>query len=167
MLCLLPTIWLSLVLPALAMSDWSLSFLWPWLCQNSSESSCLWDPEILVWLSSWAPGIFGAPGSGACSGCCGTGCGVCTQGLHREPAQTRRNLCHWSGGVPACGVQLVPVVPCVGTDPPHLWSCARACCLLTLPAFSTLVLLGIYCYINRRKYVYVNYCYVYGMCYFP
>ena len=34
--------------------------------------------------------------------------------------QTRRNPCHWSGGVPACGVQLVPVVPCVGTDPPHL-----------------------------------------------
>jgi hypothetical protein len=80
-------IWLSLVLPALTTSDWSLSFLWSWLCQNSSEfsclcdsvihwfwnpvilrswvcqsswkSSCLWDSEILVWPSSRDPGILG------------------------------------------------------------------------------------------------------------
>jgi hypothetical protein len=81
-LCLSPSIWLSLVLPALAISDWSLSFLWSWMCQNSSEFSCLpwswdpgilrssvcqnsrksscpWDPEMLVWPSSWDPGILG------------------------------------------------------------------------------------------------------------
>ena len=29
----------------------------PWVCQCSWESSCLWDPEILVWPSSWDPGI--------------------------------------------------------------------------------------------------------------
>jgi hypothetical protein len=49
------TIWLSLVLPALAIFNWNLSLLSPWLCQNSSEFNCLcvpvtlgsWDPEIL------------------------------------------------------------------------------------------------------------------------
>ena len=46
-LMLPPTVWLCLALPALAMSDRSLSFLWSWLCQNSSESSCLCDPVIL------------------------------------------------------------------------------------------------------------------------
>jgi hypothetical protein len=46
-LCLPPTIWLSLVLPVLAMSDWNLSFLWSWLCKNSWESSYLCDPVIL------------------------------------------------------------------------------------------------------------------------
>lgn len=30
------------MLPAFAVSDWNLSFLWSWLCQNFSESSCLW-----------------------------------------------------------------------------------------------------------------------------
>ena len=39
-----PTIW---GLPAFTISDWSLSFLWSWLCQNSSEFSCLSDPVIL------------------------------------------------------------------------------------------------------------------------
>ena len=77
-LCLPPAIWLSLVLHALVISDW---ILWSWLYQNSSEfscfcdpvsrrscdfkllghsfweSSCLWDPEILVWSSSWDPWI--------------------------------------------------------------------------------------------------------------
>ena len=28
-----------------------------WVCQSSWKSSCLWDPEILVWPSSWDPGI--------------------------------------------------------------------------------------------------------------
>ena len=46
-LCLPPAIWLSLVLPVLAMSHWSSSFLWFWLCQNSSESSCFYHPVIL------------------------------------------------------------------------------------------------------------------------
>ena len=74
--CLLPSGYL--VLPFLAVFDWSLSLLWPWLCQNSSKFSCLcdpvilgsfdpeilgvsdllgvsclWDPEILVWPRSW------------------------------------------------------------------------------------------------------------------
>ena len=108
-------IWLSLMLPALAMSNWSLSFLWSWLCQNSSESSCLCDPVILGFcdpecvgapgsqaafrtLRSWcdqAPGILGFsdPGhvrtsrSGAASGCW-AGCGACIQALFRALAQT-------------------------------------------------------------------------------
>jgi hypothetical protein len=29
------------VLPAFTIYDWHLSFLWPWLCQNSSEFGCL------------------------------------------------------------------------------------------------------------------------------
>ena len=49
-------IWLSLELPALNVSDWSLSFLWYWLCQNSSESSCLCDTVI---LESCHPEILG------------------------------------------------------------------------------------------------------------
>jgi hypothetical protein len=108
-LCLPPIIWLSLVLPALPISDWSLSFLWFWLCHNSSEFSCLWDPVILgtcdpeilgvsellgvklllgpwdpgvtILLWSWEPGSVRAPGSGAFTGCYGTGCGVPAQSL--------------------------------------------------------------------------------------
>jgi hypothetical protein len=70
-----PTIWLSLVLPAFTIYDWSLSFLWSWLCQNSTEFSCLCDsgilgscdPEILgvsellkinLPLRSWGPEIW-------------------------------------------------------------------------------------------------------------
>ena len=41
------TIWLSLVLPALAVSDWTLSLLSSWLRQNSSKSSFLCNPVIL------------------------------------------------------------------------------------------------------------------------
>ena len=33
-----------------------------WVCQSSWESSCLWDPEILVWPKSWDPGILGSCG---------------------------------------------------------------------------------------------------------
>ena len=51
-----PTMWLSRVLPALAISDWSLSFLWSWLCQISSEFSCLCNPVI---LRSYDPEILG------------------------------------------------------------------------------------------------------------
>jgi hypothetical protein len=58
-------IWLSLLLPALLISDMSLSLLWSWLCQNSSEFSCLCDPVIL-W--SWDPGYVRAPGSQAALG---------------------------------------------------------------------------------------------------
>ena len=59
-LCLPLTIWLSLVLPVLTVSDWNHSLLLPWLCQDYSESSCLCDPMILgviVLGSQAAPGI--------------------------------------------------------------------------------------------------------------
>jgi hypothetical protein len=138
-----------LVLPALAMSDWILSFLWSWLSQNSSKSSCLCDPLILgswgpgcVWnpksqaafgiLSSWCdqvPGILQysdpehvrAPGSGAASWCFGACCGV----LVRAPAQT-----HWKESLPlvwqspAClGPAGLSYSRCWGPMlyPPHLW----------------------------------------------
>jgi hypothetical protein len=45
------------VLPALNVSDWSLSFLCSWLCQKSSESSFLCDPAI---LGSCDPQILGS-----------------------------------------------------------------------------------------------------------
>jgi hypothetical protein len=64
-LCLPSAVWLSLELPALAISDWSLSFLWFWLCQNSSDSYCLCDSCIL-W--SWDPECVRAPWSHAASG---------------------------------------------------------------------------------------------------
>lgn len=51
-------------------------------------------------LGSWDPGSVRAPGSGASSGCCGTGYEVWAQGLLRTLAQTGRNLCHGLGGVP-------------------------------------------------------------------
>jgi hypothetical protein len=87
---------------------WDPGILKSWVCQSSWESSCLWDPEILVCPSSWDPGCVRTPGSGASSGCCRTGCRVSTQGLLRSPAQTRRNLCHWLGRVPVC---LCPTSP--------------------------------------------------------
>jgi hypothetical protein len=133
------------------MSDWSLSFLWSWLCQNASESSCLWDlvilwscdPEILgvskflgvklplgpwgswcdqgpviLWL--YDPGGVRPPEDGAASGCCGTGCRVCTQGLLQAPGQTGRNPSHWSGGVPVC----------LGPTGPNYSRCWDRCCVL-------------------------------------
>jgi hypothetical protein len=72
---LLLMFWLSLVLPALAISDcpscnlccvrtpqgptvilwfWNLLILRFWVCQSST---CLWNPEILVWPSSLDLGI--------------------------------------------------------------------------------------------------------------
>ena len=45
-LCLPPTIWLSLVLPALDISDWSLSFLRSWCDQGPG----ILDPVILAVL---------------------------------------------------------------------------------------------------------------------
>jgi hypothetical protein len=59
------TIWLSVVLPALNVSDWSLSFLWSSLCQNSSESRCLCDSVI---LGSWDPRCVRVPGIQPSSG---------------------------------------------------------------------------------------------------
>jgi hypothetical protein len=140
-----PTVLLSLVLPALDISDWSLSFLWSWLCQNSLEFSCLYDPVIL-W--SWDPGCVRAPGSqaasgslryrvtkllgssgpghvrvpggGVFSGCCGTGCGAHAQVLLRAPAQTGRNPCHWLGRV----------LGCLGLTGPSYFQWWGRCCVL-------------------------------------
>jgi hypothetical protein len=53
---------------------------------------------------------------GASSGCCGTGCRVRIQGLLRVPAQTRRNLCQWSGRVPGYLGPACPVTSSVGAD---------------------------------------------------
>jgi hypothetical protein len=55
-LSLPPAIWLSQVLAALNISDWSLSFLKSWLIQDSSESSFLCDPLI---VGSCEPEILG------------------------------------------------------------------------------------------------------------
>jgi hypothetical protein len=149
-----------LVLPALAMSDCSLSFLWSWLCQNSSESSCQcdpmilescnpeilgvpdllgvklpwrpWDSDVTKLLGSWDPlildmlerlgvelplGVVGLAMEFAPKICSG-----------HQPIQTRRNLCHWSSGVPA---YLGPACPSnfqfwgtdvVSSSPLILWS---------------------------------------------
>jgi hypothetical protein len=124
-LCFSLTIWLSLVLPALAVSDWS---LWSWLCQNSSESSCFcdtvilgsydleilgvskllrlklplgsWNPVLTKLLKSCDPGNFAAPGSQAFFFFLiyiYTGCQDTSQGLLRALAQTGRSPCHWLG----------------------------------------------------------------------
>ena len=120
------TIWLSLVVPALLVSDWSLSLLWSWFCQNSSSSSCLWDPVIMgscdpdilgvsellgvkLPLGSWNPGVIKllrshdprhvrVPGSPASSECFGTGWRGSAYSLLRAPAQTGKNPCHCVGG---------------------------------------------------------------------
>ena len=95
------TIWLSLVLLTLAVSDCSLSLLRSWLCKNFSESNCLCDLKILGYvrapgsqaaseiLKSCDPGHVRAPGSKAASRCCGIGWGASAQGLFRALAQTR------------------------------------------------------------------------------
>jgi hypothetical protein len=36
---------------------WDPVILRPWICQSSSESRFIWDPEILVWPSFWDPVI--------------------------------------------------------------------------------------------------------------
>jgi hypothetical protein len=113
--CLPPTIWLSLVLPALDISDQSLPIppvilvsellrvqlsLWSYDFEilGSWDPGCVRAPQSQAasgTLRSWcdqAPGILWScdpvdlgrvPGSGAFSGCCGTGCGVSAQGLLR------------------------------------------------------------------------------------
>jgi hypothetical protein len=54
-LCLAPTIWLSLVLIGLAVTDWSLSLLWAWLCWASlgqAVSGCgkvSGEPDLWAW----------------------------------------------------------------------------------------------------------------------
>jgi hypothetical protein len=118
------TIWLCIVLPALSVSDWCLSLLWSWLCQNSSVSNCLcdpvilgsWNPEILgmsellgvkLPLGSWNPGVnkflryccVRVPGSLAFSGDCRGGWGSRALSLLWTQLQSGRNLCLWLGGV--------------------------------------------------------------------
>jgi hypothetical protein len=84
---------------------WDLVILRFWVCQCFWESSYVWDPEILVWPSSWDPVHVRVPGIWVSSGCCGTGCKVCVQG---KQAQTWWTLIHWLGGVP---VSLDPAGP--------------------------------------------------------
>ena len=67
----------------------------------------LWSCDLGVakLLGSRDPGILcmlNKPGSGASSGCRGTGCRVSSKGLLRAQSQTGRNSCHWPGGVPGC-----------------------------------------------------------------
>ena len=94
--CSLPSLYLIRACPScnpswvrtpqsLSLWFWDPGILRFWVCQSSWESSCLWDPEILVWPNSWDPEMlwFCDPepvrtyGSGASFGCCGTGWGVC------------------------------------------------------------------------------------------
>jgi hypothetical protein len=59
-----------------------------------------WDPGVAKFLGFCDPGRVRVPGSGAFSGCFGTGCRVFTQRLFWARAQTRRVPCHWLGKVP-------------------------------------------------------------------
>jgi hypothetical protein len=100
---------LSLVWPALTVSEWSLSILWSWLCENPSKSnwfcdpvisgSCYpqilgvseflgvklplgsWNPGMTKLLRSCGPGCVRAPESWGSSGYCVTECGTSAQGL--------------------------------------------------------------------------------------
>jgi hypothetical protein len=154
-----PTIWISLVLPALTTSDWSLSFLWSWLCQNSSELSwfcesvilgccdpkilrywiCqssgelsyLWDPEILVWPDSWDPGKLWSCGPG-CVREPGSGASSGVVGLAPEFAPKDCSV-HWLREI---GRNLchwsggVPGCLCPA-GPSYSWCWGRCCILLT------------------------------------
>jgi hypothetical protein len=71
---------------------------------------------VTKFLGSCGPGHVRAPVSGSSSGCCGTGCGVCSQGLLRAPVQTGRNPCYWSAEFLGAWVQLVLITSSVGTD---------------------------------------------------
>lgn len=73
-----------------------------WVCQSSWQSSFLWDPENLVWQTSWDPGILiswgiRVPGSGSSSGNHEAICWVQNQD-RIVPAE--RNPRIWSSGVP-------------------------------------------------------------------
>jgi hypothetical protein len=118
-------IWLSLVLQALIVSEWNLSLLlsffvsellrvqlslWSWDpgCKSSWGPSCLCDPEILMWTSSWDPMILWSydppcvrvPGSQASSGCYGIWWGASAQGLLRALAQSKGTRATGLVGVP-------------------------------------------------------------------
>jgi hypothetical protein len=101
-----------------------------WMFQSSLESSCLWDPEILVWPSSWVSGILGfsdlgcvrVPGIWAYSSCFETGFRVCAEGKLAQTGGT------WDPGqavfcVPgSCWSQLLLVVLELMLCPTHPWS---------------------------------------------
>lgn len=141
--CLPPTIWISLVLPALAI--WlepvltvslvvseilraQLS-LWSWESgcvtvpgsQATSETLRSWWDQAPGILASWHPGCVRVPGIWASSECYETGCRVCAQG---KLVQTRRNLSHWSGRVPS---SLDPA------GPSYFQRCWNRCCVLLTP----------------------------------
>jgi hypothetical protein len=149
-LCLPPAIWLSLVLPALAISDWNLFFpmillvselLWVKLSLWSCDSEILWfwDPGILrswVCQSSWESSCLWDleilvwrsswdPVILAMLECLGLELLVSKVCSWRQPRQTRRNLRHWFGGVSACLDLTGPSNSlCWGQMlcSPHLWS---------------------------------------------
>jgi hypothetical protein len=134
LLCLHPTIWSSLVLLALAISDRTLSFLWFWLCQNSLESSCLCDPVILGVLWFGDPGCVRVLGIQADSGnlrfWCDQALGILgmLEHLEVEPPVDVVRLVRWGFCVPGfCWSQLFPVVLEQMLCPPHLWSYDPEC----------------------------------------
>jgi hypothetical protein len=113
-LCLLPAIWLLIVLPALNIFD--------------CDPDCVRTPQCLsdlvIW-GSWDPGSVKTPGSGAPSGCCGllqSSHPTSAQGTspyQKEPVPlVGQGSCisgsHWS--------QLLPVLLGQILCPPHLWS---------------------------------------------
>ena len=126
---------LSLVLPALDVSDWILIVSEFFRVQLSLWFSDSCDPEILgmsellrvkLPLGSWNLGMikllrFCVPGHWASSGSFGTGCRATAQGLLQAPAQSRRNLCHWlragrNSWVPAFGGMGIPITSSVEAD---------------------------------------------------
>ena len=89
---------------------------WHQVASGSQRTWCDQDPGILL---SWA---CKSPWEGSSSGCCGTGCRVCFQGLLREVAQTHwEEPSHWSGGVPAY----------LGPPGPSKSQCWDRCCVFT------------------------------------
>jgi hypothetical protein len=107
----LPLILVASELFRVQLSLWSCvsGILWYWDAgyvrvlgsQPASKTLRSWCDQVLWILGSYDPGCVRAPGSEASSGCYWTGCRVQFQGLLRALAQTGKNPCHWSGGVPA------------------------------------------------------------------
>jgi hypothetical protein len=130
--CLLPSDYLKCFLPSIYLIGACLSYnpgwfrtpqsptfcvmLWFWapvnlrflVCHSSWQSSFFWDPEILVWPSSWYPGILVSWNPKILvmlqclelvspSGDCGAVLCVQNQGI---PVPIRRNPSCWSGRAP-------------------------------------------------------------------
>ena len=114
--CSLPSIiWLEPVFPLIPVESELLRVqLSLWSC----------DPEILMWPSSWDPGILGVrvPGSCTSSGDSGAVCWVQNQ---YRPQLTWRNLRHWSVGfLCLCSSwdQALPILFEQMLCPTHQWS---------------------------------------------